>query len=79
MALVRRPISASTWGVYEQVWQEWEALLESVQADAGDREACVFFFVGRAYGQGESSSGMSRNLSSLAFWFKVVSRMSNRQ
>lgn len=71
MALVRRSVSTTTWVAYEQVWREWEALLESVQVSAQDMEVYVLFFVGRLFGLGVSPSGMSRKLSTLTFWFKV--------
>lgn len=70
MALVWQSVSTAMWGAYEKVWRERETLVESVQADDRD-QVCVLHFVGRAYGQGMSPTGMSKQLSALAFWFKL--------
>lgn len=46
-------------------------LLLELGADSQDREARLMYFIGRLYSQGVSPSGIGRNLSALAFWFKI--------
>lgn len=44
--------------------------MESFQTDFRHMEACLLYFVGKAYGLGMSPTGMSKKFSALAFWFK---------
>ncbi|KAM3918946.1 uncharacterized protein RB166_013684 [Leptodactylus fuscus] len=73
MALVRRSLGDATWRSYSCVWVEWERLVSVLHGGVvpEDWEATVLYFVGLSFGAGVSSSGLSRRLAALAFWFKL--------
>ncbi|KAM3921505.1 uncharacterized protein RB166_010897 [Leptodactylus fuscus] len=70
--LVRQSLADSTWDGYSQCWSEWEDLVRQLNGDGVgvDWDATVLYFVGSAFVNGVSSSGLSRRLAALAFWFK---------
>ncbi|KAM3920353.1 uncharacterized protein RB166_014754 [Leptodactylus fuscus] len=72
LQLVRRSLADSTWDGYSRCWSEWEDLVRQLHGDGVgiDWDATVLYFVGSAFVNGVSSSGLSRRLAALAFWFK---------
>ncbi|XP_056414345.1 uncharacterized protein LOC130356606 [Hyla sarda] len=73
MGLVGRSVTRSTWESYSRWWADWELLLRqlSITGAPSEWEAALLFYVGRAFCERVSPSGLGRRMAALAFWFKV--------
>lgn len=75
-SLVRGSVSMRTWQAYSRVWKQWEELLDGVGGcgSGEDLEGAALYFVGLAFGDRLSFSGVSQRMAAVAFWCKLKGR-----